>query len=51
MVRKQAEVRGCLQEPARLVELLRAECQAKPGRNAPMGFASAPPSCRQKRES
>lgn len=51
VVRKQAEVRGCLEEPDRLVELLRAECQAKPGRNAPMGFATAPTSCRQKRES
>lgn len=50
VVRKQAEFRGCLREPARLAELLRAECQAKPGRNAPLGFATVHSSCRQKRE-
>lgn len=38
VVRKQAAVRGCLQDPARLAELLRAECQAKHGPTAHMGF-------------
>lgn len=42
VVRKQAVVQGCLQEPARLAELLRAECQAKHGPTGHMGFQCNP---------
>lgn len=50
VVRKQAEFFGCLEEPARLAELLRAECQAKPGLNGPIGFDPQQRSCRQRPE-
>lgn len=50
VVRKQAEFFGCLEEPARLAELLRAECQAKPGLNWPIGFDPQQRSCRQRPE-
>ena len=38
LVRRQAAIRGCLHDPAALASLLRAECQAKPGRIARLGF-------------
>ena len=38
LVRRQAAIRGCLDDPACLASLLRAECQAKPDRGAGLGF-------------
>ena len=38
VVRRKAEVLGCLEEPWVLADLLRAECKAKPGLSQPLGF-------------
>ena len=42
VVRRQAAVRGCLDHPAQLAALLRAECHAKPGSTGHLGFADHP---------
>ena len=42
VVRRQAAVRGCLDRPADLAALLRAESQAKPGRIGHLGFGQPP---------
>ncbi len=38
VVRQKAEILGCLNDPQVLVEMLRAECEAKPDRTRPLGF-------------
>ena len=38
LVRRQAAIRGCLDDPVGLAALLRAECQAKPDRMGRLGF-------------
>ena len=42
VVRRQAAIRGCLDRPADLAALLRAESQAKPGRTGHLGFGQQP---------
>ncbi len=38
VVRRKAEILGCLQEPDTLTDMLRAECEAKPNRQKMIGF-------------
>ena len=42
LVRRQAAVRSCLDQPTVIAALLRAECQAKPGRTGHLGFGQQP---------
>ena len=38
VVRRKAEILGCLGEPAELLSMLREECKAKPDQPRPIGF-------------
>ena len=38
VVRRKAEILGCLSDPRALAGMLRAECEAKPDRTRPLGF-------------